>query len=62
MQAGRVGGVLAGPDEKQGGDDEALKADDEEELSAAATGVDTVDLIGGEAALFDGDEGVGHLD
>ena len=54
--AGRVGGVLAGPEQDEAGDDEALPGDGEKELAAAAAAVELLDLVWGEGALFDGDE------
>src|SRR5580698_3244447 len=59
---GRVGEVLAGPERDQGSDDEALEAEDEEELATAAAAIEGFDFLGGEAAFLDGDQGVGHGD
>ena len=58
--AGRVGEVLSGPEGYQRSDDDALEADDKEELATAAAAVESFDLLRGQVAFLDGDEHVGH--
>ena len=60
MQSRGVGGVLASPEGDEGPDDDALEADDQEELSATATSVDKLDLLRSEGTFRDGDQCVGH--
>ena len=58
--AGGVGGVLAGPEQQQKRDNDALPANGEEKLAAPTATVELFNLIRGEDALFDRDESVGH--
>jgi len=60
VPAWRVGGVLPGPDEEEAGDDEALEGDDQKELPAAATFVETHDIVRGEVAFLEWNQCVGH--
>src|ERR1019366_1845494 len=59
--AGRVGEILAGPQGDQRADDEALAAEDEEELATAAAAVEGFDFLGGQVAFLSGDQVVGHV-
>ena len=43
---GRVGKILSGPEGQERGDDEALKADDQEELTTTTAAVEGFDFIG----------------
>ena len=52
--------VLTSPNRHEGADDEALKADHQEELAATAALVQEFDLIGGQVPFFDGQQCVRH--
>ena len=59
-EAGRVGEILAGPERDQRADDEALEAEDEEELATAAAAIEGFDFLRGEVAFVGGEDHVGH--
>ena len=59
----RVGEILAGPEADEAGDDEALGADDQEQLAAAAAAIERFDFLRGDFNSFlRGDGFVGLVD
>jgi hypothetical protein len=56
----RVGKILAGPQGDQRANDNALEAEDEEELATAAPAIEGYDFLRAEVSFFDGEDHVGH--